>query len=169
MQSKEDQFPITGKEGAPIDLKTAAQWTKNYRQMRPGERIAHLFGRDILEQILRQEGCMAIRMYYANSLSPNAWQRFILGISNFLRKQVAGAEGEEHLILVGVTREGKDQIPGREIITDPEKPEAGETPAAQSYQTVSMASKAAYVMAEQAYPHDPGDNKTGNDHNDLTG
>src|SRR5690606_1241389 len=114
MQTKPSEFPITGREGAPIDLKTATQWTRNYRRMRPNERISHLFGREHLQDLLNQEGCLGIRIYYANSLRLNAWQRFLLAISNFLRKGLAGAEGEEHLILVGSTREGKDQLPGEE-------------------------------------------------------
>lgn len=111
MQTQDNAFPITGKEGAPIDLQTAIRWTGNYRQMRPHERISHFFGRTHLQALLEQEGCMGIRIYYSNSLSLNPWQRFIMWISNFLRKQVAGAEGEEHLILVGSDREGKDQLP----------------------------------------------------------
>lgn len=114
MQTKPSEFPITGREGAPIDLKTATQWTRNYRRMRPNERISHFFGREHLQNLLNQEGCLGIRIYYANSLRLNAWQRFLLAISNFLRKGLAGAEGEEHLILVGSTREGKDQLPGEE-------------------------------------------------------
>src|SRR3546814_15221395 len=109
MQKDQLKFPITGNEGAPIDRKTGIQWTSNYRQIRPGERISHFFGRTHLQDLLNQQDCMGIRIYYANSMQPNAWQRFILAISNFLRKGLADAEGEEHLILVGTTREGTDQ------------------------------------------------------------
>lgn len=113
MQTKQQDYPITGREGAPIDLKTAIEWTGNYRRMRPNERISHFFGRVHLQQLLEQEGCMGIRIYYANSLRLNAFQRLLLAISNFIRKGLANAEGEEHLILVGSDREGKDQLPSR--------------------------------------------------------
>ena len=119
MQTKESEFPITGKEGAPIDMKTAISWTRNYRRMRPNETISHFFGRVHLQDLLDQEGCMGIRIYYANSLQLNGWQRFLLAISNFLRKGLADAEGVEHLILVGSTREGKDQLPDKDSETGP--------------------------------------------------
>ncbi|QEC53868.1 hypothetical protein EDD80_10841 [Anseongella ginsenosidimutans] len=119
MQTKEPEFPITGREGAPIDMKTATLWTRNYRRMRPDERISHFFGRVHLQDILDQEGCMGIRIYYANSLRLNAWQQFLLSISNFIRKGLANAEGEEHLILVGSNREGKDQLPETSAGSEP--------------------------------------------------
>ncbi|GAB3819679.1 hypothetical protein [Pontibacter rugosus] len=83
-----------GTEGAPIDLKEAAKWTKNYRdkekETENGEKIkAHFFGRDILLKILEQEDCMGIRMYYAKN-----------------------DEGKKQLILVGATSEGDDMITG---------------------------------------------------------
>ncbi|HYH56103.1 MAG TPA: hypothetical protein VD772_05790 [Anseongella sp.] len=132
MQAPEKEFPVTGREGAPIDLETATRWTRNYRQMRPQETISHFFGRTHYEALLDQEGCMGIRIYYANSLTLNPWQRFILRICNFLRKSVAGAEGEEHLILVGSDREGKDQLPAgkpgkSKLVTDAPGPAVYET------------------------------------------
>lgn len=62
---------------------------------------------------------MGIRIYYANSLQLNGWQRFLLAISNFFRKGLANAEGEEHLILVGTTREGEDQLPEDGAMQEP--------------------------------------------------
>lgn len=151
MQTQEPRYPVTGKEGAPIDLETAARWTRNYRHLRPNERISHLFGHEILQKILQQEGCLGIRMYYANSLSMNAWQRFIMAISNFLRKQVADAEGEEHLILVGTTREGKDQLPDAGPVADGEKAlrTAGQE---QQIVTAALRSSAEHLIAEQSNP-----------------
>lgn len=111
MTTQQKEFPITGKEGDPITLKTAAQWTRNYRQTNPNETISHFFGNEILNQILSQQGNMGIRIYYSNSLRLNGWQRFVLAISNFLRKTIADAEGEKHLILAGVAIDGSDQLP----------------------------------------------------------
>ena len=54
-----------GKEGGEIELETAAVWTKNYRNENPGDTKGHFFGKDILNDILNQSGCMGIRMYYA--------------------------------------------------------------------------------------------------------
>ncbi|TCC99004.1 hypothetical protein [Pedobacter psychroterrae] len=111
MISEKNQFPITGREGDPMDLETASQWTKNYRRMHPNETVSHFFGKEILQQLMNQEGNMGIRIYYSNSLSLTAWQRFIYWIINCLRKW-AGAVGEKHLILSGASQDGTDQLPG---------------------------------------------------------
>lgn len=111
MQTQQRPFPVSGKEGDEINPKLASQWTRNYRSMQPNETISHLFGNEIINQILKQEGCIGLRIYYANSLPVNGWQRLVLGFSNFLRKTVANGTGEKHVILVGVENSGKDQIP----------------------------------------------------------
>ena len=81
---------FNGTEGAPIALATAAQWTANYRAASSSGPIkAHFFGRDILEKILQQEGCMGIRMYYA-----------------------IDDAGVQQLILVGADANEKDQVNG---------------------------------------------------------
>lgn len=81
---------FNGTEGAPIALTTAAQWTANYRNTAPAGAIkAHFFGRDILEKILSQDGCMGIRIYYA-----------------------INDEGEQQLILVGADANENDQTDG---------------------------------------------------------
>jgi len=77
---------ITGREGGPIKLDVAARWTKNYREKHPGQTISHLFGKELLETVLNQEGCVGIRFYYAND-----------------------HEGKKHLILTGVRNDGTDQ------------------------------------------------------------
>lgn len=84
-----------GSEGAAIELSTAAQWTKNYREKissenHEGQKIkAHFFGRKILQEILDQEGCMGIRMYHAND-----------------------DNGQKQIILVGATADGEDMVEG---------------------------------------------------------
>ena len=99
--------PITGMEGAEIDLKLAADWTKNHRERHPGGTISQFFGQEILNKILQQPDCLGIRIYYANSKPLNGWQRFVLSIANFL----ANTEGEKHLVITGATKEGEDQLP----------------------------------------------------------
>lgn len=103
--------PITGKEGAEIELNIAAEWTKNHRERHPHNSISQFFGNQILQKLLDQPGCLGIRIYYANSQKLNGWQKFILGISNGLKKHIAGAVGEDHFILVGATAEGTDMLP----------------------------------------------------------
>ena len=78
---------ITGREGGPIELEKAASWTENYRRKNPGETISHFFGKEILENILKQEGCLGIRFYYAHD-----------------------HEGRRHLVIAGAMSDGSDQI-----------------------------------------------------------
>jgi hypothetical protein len=111
METKERTFPITGKEGAEIDLNVAVDWTKNHRHRHPGGILSQFFGIEILQRLLNQPDCLGIRIYYANSKPLNGWQRFFVSVGNFFIKVVADAEGEKHFILSGVTKEGKDQLP----------------------------------------------------------
>src|SRR3546814_295584 len=170
MQKDQLKFPITGNEGAPIDRKPGIQWTSNYRQIRPGERISHFFGRTHLQDLLNQQDCMGIRIYYANSMQPNAWQRFLLAISNFLRKGLADAEGEEHLILVGTTREGKDQLPeygeGQTYGKGEQPKEKSDADKIQPMAFTSAGSGDGFKAIEQSYPC-PG--SPGCPKNDFTG
>jgi hypothetical protein len=103
--------PVTGKEGAEIELHIAAEWTRNHRERHPHGSISQFFGVEILQRLLQQPGCLGIRIYYANSQKLNGWQKFILAIANFLKKTVACAVGEDHFILSGVTSDGMDQLP----------------------------------------------------------
>lgn len=87
-----------GTEGEAIALSQAAEWTRNYRNKRMDTAIgeiakAHFFGRDILSKILEQEGCVGIRMYYAEDNN-----------------------GQKQLILIGANAEGEDMEDG--IIAD---------------------------------------------------
>ena len=58
-------YTFDGSEGDPISLETVQLWTKNYRDGNPNQTLAHFFGRDIINQILAEEGCVGIRLYYA--------------------------------------------------------------------------------------------------------
>jgi hypothetical protein len=111
METTARATPINGKEGAEIELSIAAEWTKNHRERHPHNSISQFFGNQILQKLLDQPGCLGIRIYYANSQKLNGWQKFILSISNFLKKSIAGAAGEDHFILVGATAEGLDMLP----------------------------------------------------------
>ncbi len=62
-----------GSEGSPISLQDGADWTANFRRQFPSWGCkAHFFGKEILNDILDQEGCVGIRMYYGiNNLEEN--------------------------------------------------------------------------------------------------
>ncbi len=61
---------INGNEGAPIALATAKRWTASYRQNEeqnnPGETVtkAHFFGKEKILEVLKQEECVGMRIYY---------------------------------------------------------------------------------------------------------
>ena len=57
-------MPFNGSEGEAIPLRTAEAYTAKYRENNPGAVLGHFFGKDILKEILAQEGCMGIRFYY---------------------------------------------------------------------------------------------------------
>lgn len=76
------------KVGEPITLSKGASFTAAYRAAHPTWIKGHLFGKDILNDILGQSGCMGIRMYY-------------------------GLEGGvQQLVLVGVDASGNDMTTG---------------------------------------------------------
>lgn len=53
-----------GTEGGEITLSSGAAMTEEFRLRNPNEIKAHFFGKDIINEILNQEGCMGIRLYY---------------------------------------------------------------------------------------------------------
>jgi hypothetical protein len=53
-----------GTEGAPETRAKAETWTAAYRTASPGETKGHFIGKDIINDILEQVGCMGIRIYY---------------------------------------------------------------------------------------------------------
>lgn len=112
METPVRKGPITGTEGAEIELNVAAEWTKNHRDRHPDVPISQFFGIEIVQRLIQQPGCLGIRIYNSNSEKLNGWQHFIVGIANFLKKHIAGAVGVDHFILVGVTETGMDQLPG---------------------------------------------------------
>ncbi len=84
---------FTGNEAEDFPLDTAAKWTKNYRTAKPAGIKAHFFGRNIIERILAQPGCMGIRCYYA--LDDNGVQQLIM----------VGADKDENDMYNGVIAE----------------------------------------------------------------
>ena len=56
---------FTGDEAEEFPLDTAAEWTANYRNASPGAVKAHFIGRDLINKMLEQDGCMGLRIYYA--------------------------------------------------------------------------------------------------------
>ncbi len=65
-----------GTEGGAITLSEGAHLTKEYRLRNPTAIKARFFGKDILNQILDQEGCMGIRIYYGQDEDGN--KQFVL-------------------------------------------------------------------------------------------
>ncbi len=81
---------FNGNEGEAISLETAKSWTAEYRTTKPeGAPNAVFFGREKLEEILAQEDCMGIRIYF--------------GVND---------EQQKALILVGATADEEDQTKG---------------------------------------------------------
>lgn len=57
---------FTGTENHSISLSTASEWTANYRAIiTPGDTIAHFFGKEFIQELLDQEECVGMRIYYA--------------------------------------------------------------------------------------------------------
>ena len=84
-----EPIPFNGGEAGPMDLATAAIWTADERERSSGQAKAYFFGRDIIKQILAQDGCMGLRVYYA--FDP--------------------VSGKRHLLMVGADADQNDQLP----------------------------------------------------------
>ena len=82
---------FNGSEGEKISLSVASAMTKNYRDNAGvNPTLAHYIGRDLIEEILAQEGCVGIRIYYA--LNSNGSKELVL----------VGVDGDENDIVNGV-------------------------------------------------------------------
>ena len=55
---------FTGKEDHAITLSEAAEWTRNYRENNANATKGHFYGKDAIQAILDQSGCVGIRIYY---------------------------------------------------------------------------------------------------------
>lgn len=68
---------FTGNEDHSISLAEAAQMTENFRNtITAGQTIAHAFGKQAIQDILDQSGCLGLRIYYG--LDENSAQQLIL-------------------------------------------------------------------------------------------
>lgn len=63
-------MPFTGNENHGITLAEASQLTANYRNSHPGMSTVKGFyyGKQAIEGILTQDGCVGIRIYYAQNI-----------------------------------------------------------------------------------------------------
>lgn len=105
-----------GTESGPIPLATAKEWTANYRAtIKPGETLAHYFGGDIIQKVLKEAGCVGIRVYYAID-DKGQKQLLIVGVDengdNLLPAEVAEARGEDDFIIVDKSTSCPPQCPG---------------------------------------------------------
>ncbi len=71
-----------GTEGGEITLPQAAILTKEHRTRNPTALKGHFFGKDILNKILEQEGCMGIRMYYGIDQDSGVRELVIVGAND---------------------------------------------------------------------------------------
>ena len=74
---------ISPNAGAPISGETAKRWIANYRTKHPDpdEKIACFFGSKIINDILAQQDCIGIRMYYAYD-DNNDQQTILVGVNS---------------------------------------------------------------------------------------
>ena len=81
---------FNGTEGEFISLSEAADMTTAWRNGNNGTTKAVFYGKDKLNDILAQEGCVGIRMYFAEN-----------------------SDGEKTLVLVGVESNQNDMDEGK--------------------------------------------------------
>ncbi|MCU0359740.1 MAG: hypothetical protein MUF75_03320 [Bacteroidia bacterium] len=88
---------FTGNESEQITKTEAIAWTTSYREAHPNSVRAHAFGKNKIQDLLNQSGCVGLRAYYA--------------IDN---------TGAKQLVLVGVDQHGEDLYDG--VILDRANP-----------------------------------------------
>jgi hypothetical protein len=77
---------FSGNEGHFIPVQEAAKHTKSFRAKHADHgAFAHFFGASVIEKLLRQPGCVGIRIYHSTN-----------------------EKGERDLVIVGVTADGED-------------------------------------------------------------
>lgn len=78
---------LTAEVGAEIGQELGAQMISTYRQENPTDTLGYFIGRNILEQVLAQPGCVGIKFY-------NAYNEM----------------GQKTLVYVGVNTSGNDML-----------------------------------------------------------
>lgn len=74
---------FTGNEDHSITLAEAADWTRNYRTANPGDTQGHFFGKQAILDILAQNNCVGIRLYYAlDNQTPAKKQLIVVGVTS---------------------------------------------------------------------------------------
>jgi len=83
-------YQLSPDVGKPISKETANKWIKNHQDKHPekGAIRARFFGSDIINELLAQDGCVGMRIYYATN-----------------------DEGEKQLLLVGARADGSNIWP----------------------------------------------------------
>lgn len=56
---------FTGAENHAITLTEASGWTRTYREKNIGATKGHFYGKNAIQAIINQTGCVGIRIYYA--------------------------------------------------------------------------------------------------------
>ena len=69
-------YNFDGSEGGYVPESTAKQYLQNYQQgpafnWNHGVK-AHFFGKDILQDMLNQQGAMGLRLYYGSKVDPSS-------------------------------------------------------------------------------------------------
>ena len=73
--------------GGEISIETATEFTKTYAENHPNENLSYHLGRNIIEHILAQPGCVGMRFYYGYN-----------------------TEGQKTLVYVGIDANGNDLV-----------------------------------------------------------
>lgn len=85
-----------GNEAGSIPLTTAAEYTANYRDENPNSTNAHFFGKKIINDILKQTGCVGIRIYYGID-GNGAKQLILVGVNSSEDDLTNGIIGDNSL------------------------------------------------------------------------
>lgn len=56
---------LTAEVGAEVGVELGAQMISSYRQANPTDTVGYFIGRNILEQVMAQPGCVGIKFYNA--------------------------------------------------------------------------------------------------------
>lgn len=75
----------SGKEGRFVPLSLSKKWVANFRKSNPKHTHAFYFGCELFENLLKEPGCVGIRIYYAQD-----------------------DDGSPKMVLVGVDKSGRD-------------------------------------------------------------